>query len=144
MIRFNFAGLLFGDLLAKARGVDNATALRDGFVAGFIGPTIAGAAFAAALASRQQPSTSTGTQVASLAIPQPRVAVLLPGTGAARLKNLGTMPSFHGMQRDQAEEFATLLGLQVEIEGNGTVVWQEPGIGKRLNPNNILRLKTDD
>jgi hypothetical protein len=136
-------GFLLGDVLASPR-VGNAAAIKDGFLAGLFGSPILGALIASAIASRQ-PQLLTTQNTGSVATSRSeRVAVLSPGIGAARLRNLGTMPSFHGMQIEQAEEFATLLGLQVEIEGTGVVVWQEPGIGKRPNPNNILRLKTDD
>src|ERR1700722_1916455 len=138
-MKFNTAGFVLGDILANRQNVGRAAAIKDGFLAGMISSPIVGAFIASAIASRQPHLPATQKSGTDAASHSERVVVLSPGIAAARLRNLGTMPSFHGMQREQAEEFAALLGLQVEIEGNGVVVWQEPGIGKRPNPNNILR-----
>ena len=51
------------------------------------------------------------------------------------------MLSFHGLDKEKAEQLARMLGLNFEFEGEGNVVTrQQPGIGKARRPDNVLRL----
>jgi hypothetical protein len=146
-MRFNMIGFVLSDLIAKKNGLSSATSMRDGLLGGMMGSSMMGVVLTAAISRNQElasagAGTATGTGL-SLRHRRPSAkgssAVAAPGP--ANLASLGQMPSFHSMTKSQAEQFAALLDLNVEIEGVGTVSWQEPGVGTRPHPDNILKLK---
>jgi PASTA domain len=145
-MRPNILALIGGIAIAKSKGAPNRKVFSDALLASMVGPPVMGIALAGAIAQNQASSASGPVRNPGNATPAGAVPVLSIGAAYERLRNFGIMPSFHGMRRNQAEQFATLLGLDVQVEGSGdgVVVWQEPGIGKRLNPNNLLKLKLED
>jgi hypothetical protein len=146
-MRFNMIGFVLSDLIAKKNGLSSSTSMRDGLLGGMMGSSMMGVVLTAAISRNQEVAgggARSGSGIGSNfrrpgRSPKGSPAVVAPS--AANLVNLGQMPSFHGMTKDQVEEFAPLLGLQFEIEGTGTVSWQEPGVGTRPHPNNILKVK---
>jgi hypothetical protein len=137
-------GFVLSDLIAKKNGLSSSTSMRDGLLGGMMGSSMMGVVLTAAI-SRNQELAGAGVRTGNTAGRKgrhPRKGI--PGivvSGPTNLARLGQMPSFHGMTKDQTEQFASLLGLQFEIEGEGKVSWQEPGIGTRPHPDNILKLK---
>lgn len=53
------------------------------------------------------------------------------------------MPSFHGMDKTQAEKWAQVLNLKPEYQGvsTGKVEWQEPGVGEKPPNDNTIKLR---
>lgn len=146
-MRFNILALVGGIAIARSKGAPKRKVFSDALLASMVGPNpVMGIALAGALAQSQASSALGPVRNPYNAFAADATPVVSFGAAYERLRNFGTMPSFHGMRRSQAEQFAALLGLSVQVEGagDGIVVWQEPGIGKRLHPNNLLKLKLED
>jgi hypothetical protein len=147
MMRPNFLLAFIGGIaMAKSKGAPKGKVFSDALLASMASPNpVLGIALAGAVAQNQA-SSAPGPLRNSGIFDLESIPVVSFGAAQERLRNFGTMPSFHGMRRNQAEQFATLLGLSVQVEGagDGIVVWQEPGIGKRLHTNNLLKLKLED
>lgn|SRR5882724_6758884 len=74
-------------------------------------------------------------------VPAPAAAAFDP---ADILRPFG-MLSFHGLDREKAQQLALLLGLNVELEGDGNIVTkQQPGIGKLRRADNLVKLTFGD
>jgi hypothetical protein len=74
-------------------------------------------------------------------VPAPAAAAFDP---ADILRPFG-MLSFHGLDRDKAQQLAFLLGLNIELEGDGNIVTrQQPGIGKPRRADNLVKLTFGD
>ena len=144
---------LLSRTIAENRGVSDAEANRLGFVGSVMRPPILGVVLASAIASNEAASQATtssstgqggsggtgkgsgGGSIQSPSQQSPLPISLLPSTG---------MPSFHAMDKSQAELWATNFGLKVQFEGahtSGKIDWQEPAIGKAAPSDGVVRLR---
>jgi hypothetical protein len=158
MLNFNSRLMSFVGGLAVARRYDlpSRTVLSDGLIALALSRPVIAIALVGAIAKRQADSLGDDASNTGGTGNKGATGYLDAGSGSqepsdyreflySRLQTYGTMPNFHHMSREQAEQFATLLGLKVQFEGSGggNVIWQEPGIGKVITTN-VLRLRCQD
>jgi hypothetical protein len=129
---------------SRSLGANNNQALPLVLVASMARSPMMAVVLAAALIRAQpKPTPQAPPAVVIQAIPQGGALVAAPAIAldpADFLRPFG-MLSFHGLDKEKAEQLARLLGLNFEFEGDGNVVTrQQPGIGKPRRADNVLRL----
>jgi len=123
------------------------------FAGAILGPPILGIFVASAIASSEVPRSGGPATVntlsaggAALSGSTPALAIAPPTSPAPPAAPTPPAPpgmiSFHGMDKTQAESFASWLGLNPpQFEGTGRVEWQEPGIGRPMPADLNLKLR---
>lgn len=150
----NVPSLLLDLAVAENQSIPQADAVRLALVGSFIKPPALGLILAAVLARQEASSTaSSGSNTSTTkgnvlkALTGGRLPLKRPsGTPASNLMALIAatgMPSFHGMEKAQVEQWAKSLNLSVQYEGvtTGRVEWQEPGVGKPAPADNVVKLR---
>jgi hypothetical protein len=113
---------------AQGRGASVADANRAGLIGSVLRPPVLGLLVASA-------TTRSAAAIPGGGVPKP-----LPPVPAMALG----MPSFHGLNKGQAEKLAEALNLTLEFEGGhitGVVEWQEPGIFKPPAADGVVKVR---